>query len=87
MNDVQDKSEPLATKGSGPGGSNAQGQTLEAQLRWDDQKMVTSFANVSVLTTRLTTGMAYTGNHSTYIALSFLSSLIYAHIDTHQTVN
>ncbi|MFZ0458938.1 MAG: DUF3467 domain-containing protein [Rhodoplanes sp.] len=43
---MQDKSEPLGTKGSGPGGSNAQGQTLEAQLRWDDQKMVTSFANV-----------------------------------------
>jgi hypothetical protein len=41
MNDVQDKSEPLAA-----GGSSAQAQTLEAQLRWDDQKMVTSFANV-----------------------------------------
>ena len=47
MNDVQDaKSELLANKGSAPAGPNAQGQTREAQLRWDDQKMVTSFANV-----------------------------------------
>jgi hypothetical protein len=48
MNDVSNKSEPLAAKGSTPGGAGAggQGQVREAQLRWDDQKMLTSFANV-----------------------------------------
>ena len=47
MNDVQDtKGEPLATKGSAPGEASGQGKVREVQLRWDDQKMVTSFANV-----------------------------------------
>ena len=46
MNDVSNKSEPLMAKGSTPGGSAPQSQVREAQLRWDDQKMVTSFANV-----------------------------------------
>jgi hypothetical protein len=44
MNDITDTIEPLASKTGSP--ASPQGHVREAQLRWDDQKMVTSFANV-----------------------------------------
>ena len=46
MNDAATKVEPLAAKGGSPPTAAGPGQVREAQLRWDEQKMATSFANV-----------------------------------------
>ena len=42
---TNDATSPVVSKPRAPNG-DAAGRPAEAQLRWDDQKMITSFANV-----------------------------------------